>query len=672
MANQNFKVKNGLEVGTGVTISAGIISATKFIGDGSQIVSSQWVTISAGIHTLSNVGIGTTNPTQQLQVSGSTLISGTPTLSTTDLDGTSVKNVALSINPGIGYSATGITYTSQIRDTFFPGQNTSNHTSLAINSQILPTENSSFSGHRAIVNTTIRSNSSDSYSLGTIVSGSYNRFYHYSTLNTSAYTNSITGTRNDVQLFSGSAGTIYGSYNYITLGNFTGFNRVTAQEIYGGYNFVSIGSRNDYANTVYGTKYEVIVNNTGIVTNYYGVHLSSTVSGTGSIQNNWSVYSQDTSAKMYHAGSIGIGTTNPISKLHVVGDTLVTGVITATTFSGNASNATYAVTAGVSTFSGYSDTTGFSTFSGYSNLSGISTYASSAGIATTTTNIPNLTGDITSNGTATSIASGVIVNDDINASAAIAVSKLSASTISGVTLGNNLSTLTLNTSGTGLSGSTTFNGSGASTFTVTSNATSSNTNSTIVARDASGNFSAGTITATLSGTATQVSNTLTLNTSGTGLSGSTTFNGSGASTFTVTSNATSSNTASAIVARDASGNFSAGAITGTSISDSSGNVRAIPQNPQTSAYILAIGDVGKHISITTGGVTVNSGIFSAGDAVTIYNNSGSNQTITQGTSVTMYLAGTATTGNRTLAQRGVCTVLCVASNTFVISGAGLS
>ena len=62
-------------------------------------------------------------------------------------------------------------------------------------------------------------------------------------------------------------------------------------------------------------------------------------------------------------------------------------------------------------------------------------------------------------------------------------------------------TLTLNTSGTGLSGSTTFNNSSAATFTVTSNATSANTVSTVVARDASGNFSAGTITATLTGTA---------------------------------------------------------------------------------------------------------------------------------------------------------------------------
>lgn len=108
------------------------------------------------------------------------------------------------------------------------------------------------------------------------------------------------------------------------------------------------------------------------------------------------------------------------------------------------------------------------------------------------------------------------------------------------------------------------------------------------------------------------------------------------------------------------------------IQDSKGGIRAIPQNSKTSAYTLVVGDVGKHINITTGGVTVPSGVFSTGDAVTIYNDSASDQTVTQGSSVTLRSAGTADTGNRTLAQRGICTVLCVASNEFVISGAGLS
>jgi hypothetical protein len=108
------------------------------------------------------------------------------------------------------------------------------------------------------------------------------------------------------------------------------------------------------------------------------------------------------------------------------------------------------------------------------------------------------------------------------------------------------------TSGNGISGSAT---GISSTFTVTSNATNANTPSTIVFRDASGNFSAGTITGTLSGTATQVSSTLTR---GTYLTGNN-YNGSEATTWAV--DATNANTASKVVARDASGNFSAGTIT---------------------------------------------------------------------------------------------------------------
>ena len=75
-------------------------------------------------------------------------------------------------------------------------------------------------------------------------------------------------------------------------------------------------------------------------------------------------------------------------------------------------------------------------------------------------------------------------------------------------------------------------------------------------------------------------------------------------------------------------------VTGT-VTDSNGNVRDIPQNSKTAAYTLVVGDAGKHINITTGGVTVPSGVFSTGDAVTIYNDSSSDQTVTQGSSVTL-------------------------------------
>jgi hypothetical protein len=161
-------------------------------------------------------------------------------------------------------------------------------------------------------------------------------------------------------------------------------------------------------------------------------------------------------------------------------------------------------------------------------------------------------------------------------------------------------------SGVGLSGSSASEGG---TFTVASNATSANTASTIVARDGSGNFTAGTVTANLTGdvtgnadTATALATGRTISLTGdvAGTSGS--FDGSGnvsiaatiqansvalgtdttgnyvqsvangsyltggggaseGTALTLGVDATSANTASKVVARDGSGNFSAGTIT---------------------------------------------------------------------------------------------------------------
>ena len=113
-------------------------------------------------------------------------------------------------------------------------------------------------------------------------------------------------------------------------------------------------------------------------------------------------------------------------------------------------------------------------------------------------------------------------------------------------------------------------------------------------------------------------------------------------------------------------------LTSPIISDSKGNVRSIPNNHTTSAYTLVVGDAGKCVTNTTGGVTVNTSIFSAGDAVTIINHSGSDITITQGSSMTIYNTADAATGNRTLAGRGMATLYFTANNIAYISGAGLS
>ena len=132
-------------------------------------------------------------------------------------------------------------------------------------------------------------------------------------------------------------------------------------------------------------------------------------------------------------------------------------------------------------------------------------------------------------------------------------------------------------------------------------ATNANTASAIVARDASGNFSAGTVTAALSGnasTATTLQTARTIAIGGDVTGTATSFNGSANITISAgitadtivnadinsaaaiadtklatistagkvsnsATTATNANTASAIVARDASGNFSAGTITAT-------------------------------------------------------------------------------------------------------------
>ena len=89
-----------------------------------------------------------------------------------------------------------------------------------------------------------------------------------------------------------------------------------------------------------------------------------------------------------------------------------------------------------------------------------------------------------------------------------------------------------------------------------------------------------------------------------------------------------------------------------------------------SSVTLATSDVGKAI-LATSTVTVPNSTFSAGDAVTIINNSGGDITISKSIS-TMYLASDGTSTNRTLATRGMATIWFASSTVAYISGAGLS
>ena len=110
------------------------------------------------------------------------------------------------------------------------------------------------------------------------------------------------------------------------------------------------------------------------------------------------------------------------------------------------------------------------------------------------------------------------------------------------------------------------------------------------------------------------------------------------------------------------------------VSDSMGPLRRLGANTQSGAYTLDASDAGKYVaqSSNSASVTVPNAVFSAGDMVTIVNLTATNINIVQGTGLDLNFTADGTTGTRTLAAKGVCTILFVSSGTSFISGSGLS
>ena len=111
------------------------------------------------------------------------------------------------------------------------------------------------------------------------------------------------------------------------------------------------------------------------------------------------------------------------------------------------------------------------------------------------------------------------------------------------------------------------------------------------------------------------------------------------------------------------------------ISDSIGPLRRLGiTNHDASTLTLDTSHAGNLIreATSSANITVPQNVFTAGDMITIFNVSSGDNTITQGTGVTLYNTADAATGNRTLAAKGVCTIACTSSNEFIISGSNLS
>ena len=139
------------------------------------------------------------------------------------------------------------------------------------------------------------------------------------------------------------------------------------------------------------------------------------------------------------------------------------------------------------------------------------------------------------------------------------------------------------------------------------------------------------------------------------------------------------NTSSALVAT----------VSNTGITMNSGNItgntagfaigyRDIPQVAFTANATIATTDAGKHYYSTQSTsyiLTIANNAsqgFQVGSAITVVNQGTGNITVAQGSGVTLYLAGNATSGNRTVTTFGMATIMKVATNTWFINGTGVS
>jgi len=107
--------------------------------------------------------------------------------------------------------------------------------------------------------------------------------------------------------------------------------------------------------------------------------------------------------------------------------------------------------------------------------------------------------------------------------------------------------------------------------------------------------------------------------------------------------------------------------------------RNAPVNSQSAAYTLVLADAGKLIlhpstdaNARTFTIPANSSVaYAVGTVLTFVNMTSQVVTIAI-TSDTLYLAGTGTTGSRSLAQYGMATAVKLTSTTWLINGSGLT
>ena len=121
-----------------------------------------------------------------------------------------------------------------------------------------------------------------------------------------------------------------------------------------------------------------------------------------------------------------------------------------------------------------------------------------------------------------------------------------------------------------------------------------------------------------------------------------------------------------------SANIAAQSVASATNATNAANATYAKQVPvSATATNLTAADAGKCVDLVAG-ITISGAVMAAGDAVSFYNNTAGNLTLTQGAGMTLALSGVNTGANKTLAAYSICTVWFRTAGFAVVTGSGVT